>query len=506
MTTTTSARTWSSQQEIIFTETVDGNGHFIVVARAGTGKTTTIVEAVKRFLAVNPGKRVVICAFNKRIAEELVQRLAGFDVTVKTLHALGFSAVLRYWSRVRPVSGSERADKLADRVCGSKAPDAVKRLVSKLHTKAREIEPHARQLGELSGMMIQFECEPDEVLTAEGFDAEYIELKALEAMELAATEKPADGVIDFADMIFLPVRNRWLTKQFDLVLVDEAQDMTKAQLEIAQGVCRGRIGVVGDDMQAIYGFRGADSGSLSRLKTELNAREMGLTTTYRCGRAIVAEANRYVPDFYAGANNPEGAISDLDINKLVSTAEHGDFILSRANAPLVPIAMKLLRDGKRARIAGRDIGAGLRNIIRKLAKGAAANSVPAFIDKVGAWRDKEIARLLPQLKRESTANAAQSKMDLIGDQAEMLVELAEGALSVRDVETRIDSLFTDDGLGAKGVITCSSVHRSKGLEADRVFILSWTLRETNQEERNICYVAITRAKESLVYVTKGAAA
>jgi superfamily I DNA/RNA helicase len=87
----------------------------------------------------------------------------------------------------------------------------------------------------------------------------------------------------------------------------------------------------------------------------------------------------------------------------------------------------------------------------------------------------------------------------VRDDAEMLRSLAEGADSVQHVIDRAESLFTDDGLGDKGVVTFSSVHKSKGLEADRVFVLASTLRDTNEEERNIAYVAITRAKQRLTW-------
>jgi superfamily I DNA/RNA helicase len=71
---------------------------------------------------------------------------------------------------------------------------------------------------------------------------------------------------------------------------------------------------------------------------------------------------------------------------------------------------------------------------------------------------------------------------------------------VRDIESRIYSLFTDDGLGSAGVITCSSVHKAKGLEADNVFVLEGTFRPGKEEENNIYYVAVTRAKNRLIFV------
>lgn len=511
MITETTTRVWSDQQIAIFNWFETGSNHLVVRARAGTGKTTTITEGVNRA----PEQNIVLCAFNKRIAEELTLKVTNPNATVKTLHSLGFACVRRFRPSVRILNGNERADWLAETVCGPHAPDAIKRLVSKLHSKGREIVPHARVIGDLTSTAEEFECEPDEQWSQcqqcgqprdgrehaadnnfrhdyDGFDLEYVESKALAAMELAATDQSRG--IDFADMIFLPVRNHWLSKTYDLVVVDEAQDMTTAQLEIAQGICNGRICVVGDDRQAIYKFRGADSESLDRLKAELNADELGLTITYRCGRRIVEEAQALVPDFEAGPNNPDGAITYLndDPQVLLNTVALGDFVLSRVNAPLVSLAMMFLRNNKRARIAGRDIGAGLKALIRKLSKGRAAKSVPELLAKIAVWKEREVDRML-KAKKEDRADA-------IRDQAEVLISLTDGAKSVADVEARIDALFTDDGLGQAGVITLSSVHRAKGLEANRVFVLASTLRNNDQEELNIAYVAITRAKQELVYV------
>lgn len=293
---------WSNQQDGVFTFLVYEDGHLLVRARAGTGKTTTLVEAVMRYLKQHPTHRVVVCAFNKKIADELVKRFTGYSVEVKTLHSMGYGIVRSYWPSVK-VEGKDarvkRKDMLTDWACAvlpaglpedvEFVPDVIKKLVTKLHCLGREILPHAETGEELLDLAYQFGCEPEERWLKLGWTIEQICSFAADAMRLAAAKQPVGG-IDFSDMIFLPVRNGWLNKWADLVVVDEAQDMTAAQLEIAQGICKGRICLVGDDRQAIYGFRGADAGALDRLKIELNADERGLTTTYRCGRAIVRAA------------------------------------------------------------------------------------------------------------------------------------------------------------------------------------------------------------------------
>ena len=485
---------WSLQQQNILAWFETGIGNLVVRARAGTGKTTIIVEGVKHA----PERNILLCAFNKAIATELSERLDGKG-TARTLHSIGNGCVSRYWERLRIASPIKlRADSLTEQVCGTTAPDSIKSLVSKLHTKGREIAPHARWVGDLTDLAITFECEPDERWAGTGYDLRYVEMKALAAMELAATVKPVNTGIDFSDMIFLPCRNGWLIPQFDLVVVDEAQDMTLAQLEIAEGVCKGRLCVVGDDRQAIYGFRGADSQALDRLKGKLHAQEMGLNTTYRCAKSIVALAKTLVPDFQCG-NTTEGDVTYILTEQLAEKAGPGDFVLSRLNAPLVSTAMRLLKIGKRACVKGRDIGKGLVSLVRKLR----ARSVPDFLKKVDVWKDRELHRL-QKIKNTDT------RQEAVKDQADMLQELAEGAHNVAEITTRIENLFKD-GLGAAGMITCSSVHRAKGLEADRVFVLRNTLRafpgtspvaeDQLLDEFNITYVAITRAKQHLVWVS-----
>lgn len=514
-------RTWSTEQEAIFDwfrgglrTVATGTGalgvarkkNLVVSALAGTGKTTTIVEAI-RYAADG---RILLAAFNKRIQEELAARLTNPNAEAKTLHGIGYACVRRYWEKIDVAKGNDREKNLVQAICGDSTPDAIKKLVGRLMTKAREIAPHATAAGDLIDIALEFELEPADEWEADGFGLDFVEARALEAMALAATKRPAEG-IDYADMLYLPVRNHWTSKTYDLGVVDEAQDMTLTQLELFLGVVKGRVVVVGDPNQAIYAFRGADSESLSRLKTELDADELRLTTTYRCPKLVVASAQRFVPHYVAAPSAPEGEILSLPtIEKLVATAENKtdaqghshDFVLSRTNAPLAGVAMALIRAQKRVRIQGRDIGAGLIALVRKLSTGKAAGSIPALFERLARWEERELLRLDKLGKLEAHGDA-------IRDKAETLRVVAEGTTGPKELEARLDALFSDTGNG--GTIICSSVHKAKGLEAQRVFILRPTLNpkppkgkvrtpKQIQEERNIEYVAVTRAMQTLVWV------
>lgn len=519
----TAVRRWSDQQQAVFDWFATGTGNLIVRARAGTGKTTTILEAVSRA----PEEPILLAAFNKRIADELKGRLTDSRTEAATLHGIGYRCVRRYWEGIgveKRIKGESRALDLAERVCGTKMPDAIKRLVAKLHTKGREIRPLAESDAELIDLAVAYDCAPDPEWEQAGYPLPMIAELAYRCMELAAETRPKLG-IDFADMLFLPLRNRWVLPFARLVVVDEAQDMSAAQLLLARGslLPGGRMCVVGDDRQAIYGFRGASSDALDHLKAELQAQELRLTVTYRCGQTIVREAQRLVSDFTAAEQNPQGVVIQGTLKQLLADAQPGDFILSRTNAPLVAVAFALLKQGTRARIEGRDLGQGLLAIVRKVSKGRAANSVPEWLKALKSWEQREVDR----------ADAADlpGKAALVVDQASMLRVLASDVKSVREIETRIDMLFSDDTQNQRGTVVLSSVHKAKGLEANQVWLIASTFglpascecghrhkfgeqrctkcrcveyrpdAAMTQEERNIEYVAITRAQSTLIWVT-----
>jgi len=229
------------------------------------------------------------------------------------------------------------------------------------------------------------------------------------------------------------------------------------------------------------------------MRQELNAQVFTLTTTYRCPKQVVKLAQAIVPDYKVADTAPEGVVSHFTIDKAIESMEPGkDAVLSRLNAPLMPICLSLIRRGKPARIEGRDIGASLLAIVRKLR----AKSVPQFITKLNHWGDKQRTRF-------AGSKNVESKTSLINDQIATLEAVAADALSVAEIEKRLQTLFQDSDGQVKPAIVLSSVHKAKGLEWDRVSLLSSTFKTacTEGEESNIYYVALTRAKQELVFLS-----
>ena len=293
------------------------------------------------------------------------------------------------------------------------------------------------------------------------------------------------------------------------VLVHNCQDMSRPQLLMAKAAMKegGRVCVVGDDRQAIYGFRGAAQDGMDMMKTTLNATELGLTITYRCPKAVVAIASTIVPDYKAADSAPEGLVDSVAEAMLPVQVKIGDAILSRSNAPLMPLCLGLLRKGIPTRIEGRDIGKALLDIVKKLN----AKTVPQFITRLENWGIKQTARFEGSKRFEEKAAE-------ISDQVDTLSAVAEGASSVKEVETRLTNLFEDTSASSKPAVILSSTHKSKGLEWEHVFLLRSTFNRKRpensapqnpsvaaaqaKEEANIYYVAVTRAKSVLTMVDR----
>ncbi len=468
-------RAWSFFQRAIFADVAEGDGHTVVQARAGSGKTSTIVEAFKH---VPAGLTVLMVAFNKRIAEELQSR-APAGVTVSTLHSYGFQAVRSAFGSVR--MDNRKADRLIAERCGeTKENFEYRRNLAKAVSLAKGLLRDT-----LQGI--------GEIIDSFGLEVKDAEREGFCYDALAVLRRCADetSCIDFDDMVWFPVRHGLRVKKYDRVFIDETQDLNACQIKLALAACKdkGRICAVGDDRQAIYGFRGADSRAMGRVIEGLSAKVLPLSTTYRCASKIVDVARKIVPDFEAAPTAIEGEVIDMDIEKMMKEARPGDFVLSRSNAPIVGLCLRFLKMGVSATVAGRDVGAGLISLIDR----SEASTVPALTEWIDAWLKTEEERLAKKKNAEAAIDAA-------NDKAECIHALCEGTKSVAEVKAKIESLFSDTDDARR--IVLSTTHKAKGLERDRAFVLAATYRASkNTEEANLWYVAVTRARKSLFVVS-----
>lgn len=291
------------------------------------------------------------------------------------------------------------------------------------------------------------------------------------------------------------------------ILVHNCQDLNRCQHALTFKAGKRIIGC-GDPKQSIYSFCGAAADSMGMLEKQLRETARGvqhlpLTVTRRCGKAIVKEANKIVPDFYAHESNPEGKVSYANYksdgpNPYDKLVQDGDMVLCRCNAPLVSACFKFLKAGRRANIQGRDIGKGIVTLIEKLKAG----DVIDLVAKLSDWLHKETA------KENAKRNPSDAKIIALQDKADCLICFTEGIATVEGVIEKVESVFSDTD---KGGIRLSSIHRAKGLEASRVHFLNidgsscpHALAKTKQDrdaEFNLLYVGVTRAIDELVWVS-----
>ena len=503
-----SARVWSDRQHAVFEDVEHGTGHTMVDAVAGSGKTTTILEALRY---VPAGATTLFVAFNKSIVRELQARVVcqpcagtGYlpppagsaaretctgccgtgkttDAEIATLHSLGLRAVSRALNRPR-IDEDKLRDIAAAYFDLENRPE--KREWSASVCKAVSLCKGclARTDEEMLDVVDQYGlCPPEREEEREPFIRD---VRAL--INLGMDD---EGRIDFDDMIFLPHALQLSVPQYDRVFIDETQDLNAAQIALVLKAVKpgGRIVAVGDPRQAIYQFRGAAADAFEKVQKALDAKVLPLSVSYRCARSVIAEAQSIVPHIEAAPDAEEGSVTRGTEEQMLAEARPGDFILSRVNAPLLKLCLAILRAGRPAAIQGRDVGAKLAGVVRR----AKTESVDEMLRYTDRWVALEVARL--SRKGKDTTG--------IADLGECLAALSEGETEVAAVLAKIGRLFADGD--EKSRVTLSSTHKAKGMERDRVWMLAWTYcrnPKNPQEELNLKYVAITRARKALILV------
>lgn len=481
--------------------------HATLIAVAGAGKTTTLIQGLSRMTG-----DVAFLAYNAKIVGDIKAKI-GFrrGVFPQTFHSAGRKALQYAYGRSHALEvDGKKVEKIVRQMVlekGAGEDDLIACVVGMV-SMAKQRGLGVPEIADLKdddawlAMIDQFAL--DEALP-EGRENQLI--TALRYSQEALRRSSMDlGSIDFDDMVYLPLQRGLRLLGNDWVLVDEAQDLNPTRRLMAQRMLkpRGRLVAVGDPSQAIYGFTGCDNDSLDILTRELNATVLPLTVTYRCPKAVVEVARQWVDHITAHDSAPDGVVGSYDF-KDASThlMEVGDAVLCRFNKYLVGTAFKLIKSGKAAKIEGRDIAAGL---IKLATRWKSAKTLNALSGRLEEWLERELAKAKAK-DDDARAERAQDTVDTLAILIERAREL--GGSQVSDLVAVIYDLFGDTEKGEmKDCVVLCSIHKSKGLEWSRVHVLG--LYELNprtsrdwqaKQEANLKYVAVTRAMDTLFVVS-----
>lgn len=515
----------SEQQMDIFRWVRDGEGHAMVQALAGTGKTTTIIEAIRYMQG-----SVALVAYNKKIAEELQAKIKTRmnkrqDMRAGTFHSFGFSSWIRRHPGMKMEGDSERSvgywkwDRIIEELNIPKPDKPLARCARKLLSLAKQygfgiegIEPDnnpARWRWLFDHFNLQdelFDEDTGYMPTGEDIDKLMKIAIILARRALLKGIEISHEVIDYDDMLYMPLREStcriW---SYDWVLIDECQDSNPVRRMFARRLLRpeGRSIWIGDENQAIYGFGGADSESMKVIVEEFNPQLFPLTTTYRCALSVVRYAQQWTPDMVARDDAPEGMVKTIDAeNLLKENLLNSDAILCRNTAPLVDLALQLIRGGRGCRVEGRDIGKNLINLAEKWKR---VKTIQILAERLREYKKVQMGILT---KRGKVMQAEQ-----VGDTVDSLLAIIESlppGATLASLKTKINGMFGDSDAGKpQTLLTLSTIHKAKGREWPRVFWWGYnvfnpspyaTQEWEKEQEDNLMYVAATRAIDILVKV------
>lgn len=487
---------WNEYQQAIFNEVEKGNGSIVVNAVAGSGKTTTIVECARRAKK----RDTLFLAFNNSIVNELSKKL-GASATCSTLHKCGLTAIGAtygkynidnknwYW---RGVFNAYIQNILGEVEYSVIAP--ILNNAFTLFNLCRVELLQATDIEKIKAIALHHNIDTNEIIlqaVVYGLSSAYTPRFVGQTIQ-----------IDFTDMLVFPSMIEAVKRnvsKHSLVFIDECQDLSTAQrnlmlLSVAEN---GRFIAVGDPRQAINGFCGADCNSFAKL-AEIADKELPLSCNYRCGYDIIKLAQEIVPNIVAHENAESGNVHN--VNDLTDIKE-GDMVLCRKSAPLVRVALKCMANNIRAKVLGKDILEG----IAKLVKDTKVRRIDTLLEKLDNQVDKA------RQKHETNAKEmSANKLQVLEDKVQAVYALTEDINPISNNGTtellnKLENLFKD----RENAITFATCHKSKGLENERVFILlpnklpltwkgqlDWQL----EQEKNLKYVAITRAKKDLFWV------
>src|SRR3954464_5224804 len=276
-------------------------GPLLILAGAGTGKTTTLCARVAHLISEGvPSERILLVTFTRRAAREMLQRSrahmpASSRVLGGTFHSVAHRLVRRHAAALGLPGGFGVLD-------AGDAADVLDLLREEAgHAKARTRFPKKGTLLDIYSRTVNAQA-PLSGVIAEHFPWCEDHRDSISALFKAYTaRKRALGVLDLDDLLLYwralardDVIGPRVASAFDHVLVDEYQDVNGLQVDLVRGLAAygPEITAVGDDFQAIYGFRSASAAHILDFPEHFpGTRVVTLERNYRSTQPVLDAAN-----------------------------------------------------------------------------------------------------------------------------------------------------------------------------------------------------------------------
>lgn len=458
-----------------------------VQAGAGTGKTTLIVSG-NHYLPHS----TLFLAFNSAIAKELGERMPHRQDQCKTFHAICLRILTQRVGRLKVDNYKYQNLAKKEGMSEDKAY-MVRDIIECFQLSA---DAAMSQVADWTPQFIRAVC--PEVNYYELEIPADCELEVLDcASILLQREAKKLTAYTFSDMLFFVAHyahhKKWWLTDYDCVVVDESQDVSPIRLSIVKRLTK-RVIHVGDTRQSIYMFAGAMSDAMTELTATFQCKQYPLSTTWRCARKIVEEAERIIgPFLQARPDAPDGIVDQITNAQFVNSYLDADcMVICRTNAPLLNTAFSLFRANTEFNIKS-DFPERLAKRAKRLAEGC--KGMAAYRTAILEWRDNKLDGCKSDLLKER-----------ITDEADCLLLLCDRVERPMDAHSLLLQLMRS----TRGV-TLTTGHKAKGLEANSVFIIRpdlvpapWIDPDMKplqyQQELNLHYVMVTRAKNNLFYV------
>lgn len=496
----------SEYQQKIFAEVECGAGNMVITAAAGSAKTTTI-ENCMRFIHGN--KRVLYVAFNISTVDKLKTEMGGGEnIEIYTFHGLG--------SRILTENGIFGSGREID---DFKYSRYIKENLTSL-----------TDFGEVDSLGVNVFEYVDNIRRLVGYARYYLKMTVREIKDVSEIYgivpirdefevvrkcliwgKENTESIDHTDLIWLPNVLNLTTKKYtyDYIFIDEAQDMTLARQGLIDKVFRrgARFIAVGDKKQQINVWCGATEESLDNYVKRPNTKVFNLPISYRIPKVVEPLAKKYSPDIVAGPCAKEGVIR-TDVSPMDARAN--DLVLCRMSSNLIELYLKYIKGNKSAYLKGSD---SYREKYEEMILGTGAKRIDQYCATKDGLMPKLYTMFFDNVKNTMERlnideDEALSHPDVVNmmDSIQAIRVLGEGFTTVDELLVKIRTIFCKE---KKDAIVLSTIHKAKGLEAKNVFILAPSLLENPafartkwefESEKNLAYVAITRASETLNFI------